>query len=480
MKTITRTVIVGAGEAGRMLLREFIARKKATEILGFLDDDPAKIGLIVEGKSVLGPSSKIADAIKKLDLNQVIVAMPSVHSRVIQEIVRMSLTADARINILILPAAEKYFDAAPLFPALEKPSFADLFTRPEFHLDVDLIREHFSGKKIMVTGAGGSIGSELCRQLLKFDISGLAAIGRGEHSIYKLCQSLEEYSELMVNKPEISYHILDVRDQVLLEKTFIDTRPEIVIHAAAHKHVPLMEYNEAEAICNNVFGTKIVLDLAAVYSRQFVLISSDKAVRPVSIMGASKRIAELLTCRVGLENRIKTAVVRFGNVIGSRGSVIPLFQRQIERGGPVTVTDSRMKRFFMSISEAALLTVNAVAGGGGEVFVLNMGHEYPIVEIARKMISWYGLRPDKDIAVTFTGLRPGEKLREDLCYKAVELLQTTNEKIFILRSDGKYREKPLLDFLALSPETIKRMEALEIRRLVKKVLPEFKQKKSSH
>ncbi len=474
MKTAARTLIVGAGEAGLMLLKEFTARKKSGEIVGFLDDDPGKQDQLLEGKKVLGPTQAITRAIKETGAEQVIIAMPSVHAQVIRRVVSQALAADANINILILPAVEKYFDAVPLSPALQRPSFADLFERQEFDLDISRINDRFSGRMIMVTGAGGSIGSELCRQLLKFDIRGLLAVGRGEHSIYKLSQSLDQYCELMPRRPMIDYRIFDIRDDILLSRAFSDFKPEVVIHAAAHKHVPLMEFNEAEAICNNVFGTLNLLEQAARISAQFVLISTDKAVRPASIMGASKRIAEMLTCRFSRDSALKTAVVRFGNVIGSRGSVIPLFRRQIERGGPLTVTDPRMKRYFMSIPEASLLAINAAASAcGGEIFVLNMGREYRIVEIAEKMISWYGLKPGKDIDICFTGLRPGEKLREELCYRRGELKPTSHEKIFVLNSDFSCRQPALEEFLRLDPVQIKRLTSAEIRRLIEKLIPEF-------
>jgi FlaA1/EpsC-like NDP-sugar epimerase len=330
----------------------------------------------------------------------------------------------------------------PISPSLKQLPFGELFDRDEITVDMDSIKNAFSGRTVLVTGAGGSIGSELCRQLLKFGIGKLVAVGRGEHSIYCLIKSLNEFLELMEGRPRVCYRIADVRDYDLMEGIFAEHRPDIVLHAAAHKHVPLMEYNEAEAVKNNVGGSRNVLDLSARYGvGRFILVSTDKAVHPVNVMGATKRIAEILCDHYHRRRGLNCAAVRFGNVIDSRGSVLPLFREQIEKGGPVTVTHPEVTRFFMTIPEASLLVLNAAAyARGGEIFILEMGKQHRIDDIARRLIEFYGLVPDRDIGIVYTGLRPGEKLHEDLQYVQEVLEATKNEKIRVLA--GGVREVP--------------------------------------
>lgn len=430
-----RTLIIGAGEAGSIILLEYIRKNRIDDIAGFIDDDVEKVGKEIEGKPVISTRANISKIITEYHINQIIIALPSVQIDIINQTVSAIIAVDPDISIQILPKISKYF-SSPLSRELEEIYLSDIIDRKEINLDIDAIEGKFKDKTILITGAGGSIGSEICRQLFRFNIRRLICIGRGENSIYNLIKSLNEYLEYITEKPEIIYKIIDIKDKALLEEVFKQYNSDFVFHAAAHKHVPLMEFNEVEAIQNNVVGTLNVLELSEKYNvKEFVLISSDKAVRPVNIMGASKRIAEIVTQYFFIKKGIKTSIVRFGNVIGSRGSVIPLFREQIEKGGPVTVTHPEVTRFFMSISEASLLVINAAAYcKGGECFVLDMGKQYKIFDIANNLIRLYGYEPDKDIKIIFTGLRPGEKLYEELSYARENIIKTRNDKIFVINT----------------------------------------------
>ncbi|MBN2401374.1 MAG: polysaccharide biosynthesis protein, partial [Spirochaetes bacterium] len=426
-------LIVGAGEAGRIILSEYIRKNRIDDIAGFIDDDPEKAGKDIDGKPVISTRENLNNVITDYRINQVIIALPSVQVDIINQTVSAVIAADPDISIQILPKITRYFSSS-LSKELEDVYLADLIDRKEVELDVDAIEEKFANKSVLITGAGGSIGSEICRQILRFDIKRMICVGRGENSIYNLIKSLNEYIEFIDIKPEIIYRIIDIKDKRLLESAFNLYKPDIVFHAAAHKHVPLMEFNEAEAVQNNIGGTINVLELSSAHNvQEFVFVSSDKAVRPVNVMGATKRAAEIITDYFFREKGLKTSIVRFGNVIGSRGSVIPLFREQIEKGGPVTVTHPEVTRYFMSIPEASLLVINAAAYcRGGECFVLDMGKQYRMLDIANNLIRLYGYEPDRDIKVIFTGLRPGEKLYEELSYDSERVTRTRNNKIFVI------------------------------------------------
>ena len=476
MKKEVKILIVGAGEAGQMLLEEYKRRGKSSTIIGFVDDDAQKIGSIIAGKSVLNSTDKIDDVVTGYDVNQIIIAMPSAPHGVINNIIDKIINADPGINIHIIPAIEKYFESVPLSPALQDITITDIIGREEYTIDTPVIEEKFYGKTILITGAGGSIGSEICRQLLKFKIKKIIAIGRGEFSIYNLIKSLNDYLEYMDHKPEVVYRIADVKDYLLMSQIFDEYKPDIVFHAAAHKHVPLMEYNVIEAIKNNAGGTFNILELSKNKNvDEFILISTDKAVNPTNVMGATKRIAEIITSYYFKEKKLKTAIVRFGNVIGSRGSVIPLFREQIEKGGPVTVTDPGMKRYFMSIPEASLLVINAAAySNGGELFILDMGKQYKLIDIARRMIELYGYVPEKEIKIKISGLRPGEKLFEELYYSNEKMVETDNKMIFMLRT-GNYKIEKIIveDFINNKLPNIHDYNTLQIKKIMKDLIPEY-------
>ncbi len=470
-----RVLIAGAGEAGRMILSEYQRRGMERCIAGFVDDNHEKTGRILNGKKVYAGTAGIASVIESLKINEVIIAMPSVESAVVERIIVSIRRDNPEVLIRTLPPFTRIFDRA-LSPDLRELGIADLLGREEFAVDVAAIREHFTGKNILVTGAGGSIGSELCRQLLQFDIKKIVAVGKGEHSIYTLAKSMNEHLYYMDSGTEIYYRVADVRDTVMLDHIFERFKPDIVIHAAAHKHVPLMEYNEIEAVRNNVGGSGNVFETCCRHGTgECILVSTDKAVRPVNIMGATKRLAELVARYYHTERGLKTAIVRFGNVIGSRGSVIPLFREQIRKGGPVTVTHPEVSRFFMSIPEASILVINAAAyAAGGEVFVLDMGSQFRVVDVARKLIRLYGLEPDRDIKIEYTGLRPGEKLYEELFYDREKLVKTRNEKIFILSSsDEVYNGNRIKAFTEDTLPRIYGLDPLGVRRAVREMVPEY-------
>ncbi|MFA5519623.1 MAG: nucleoside-diphosphate sugar epimerase/dehydratase [Spirochaetota bacterium] len=477
MKTFNKILIVGAGEAGIALFKELKQRGFDQRIVGFVDDDKDKIGSFLNGALVLGPVSEISNFCHDYRITDVIVAVPSASPAFITDIISSVMSCSLSINLYIVPVAEKFFDSVPIFPSLKQFDYSDILERDQFTIDMNLMENFFRGKKVLITGAGGSIGSEICRQLLKFRVNKIIALGRGENSIYNLSRSMDGYSKTMGdNFPELAYRIADVKDFRLLSQIFKREKPDIVFHAAAHKHVPLMEFNEAEALQNNVLGCNNVLKASLEHDvEKFVFISTDKAVKPSSIMGATKRMGELITGYFRHNLGLNTAVVRFGNVLGSRGSVIPLFNEQIDHGGPVTVTHPDVKRYFMSISEASLLVLNSGAlSDEGEIFVLNMGEQFRISDIAEKMILLRGLTPGEEIEIEYTGLRPGEKLFEELFYKDADILETGNRSIFLVKKDStdisevRYRE-----LISAINDAIWEMNSLEIRDFIKEFLPEY-------
>lgn len=469
MKKANLILIAGAGEAGRTLLEEFQSRGLLASVAGLVDDDESKAGFSLFGKSVLGSTEDIPRIASELGVRSVVIAMPSVSAAAVKNLTGKILAAGLRISIL--PAGERYFDSVPLLPSLADVSVSELLDREEYSLDIEAIRSALDGKRILITGAGGSIGSEICRQLLKFPVSSIAAVGRGEFSMYSLIRSMEEYTDFMPSSPRIIYKIGDIKDETTGD-LFGELRPDIVFHAAAHKHVPLMEYNEPEAFRNNVLGTLNALSFAADSGASvFVLVSTDKAVRPSSVMGATKRAAEMVTAAFCGKNGLRTSAVRFGNVLGSRGSVVPLFQEQIKRGGPVTVTHPDVSRYFMTVQEAALLVINACAlTRGGETFVLDMGKPCKLADMASRLIELYGLVPGRDIHIEYTGLRPGEKLSEEIFHGDTDLERTSNSRILVKRSDPKELPPDLFNML---PSLREHLSPQETRNLLKRIVPDY-------
>lgn len=425
-----RTLILGAGDAGRMLMEE-IAKHPELDCrpIGFLDDDPRKVGLKVADSPVLAELARLEEIVAAQGITQVIIAMPSAPSARIKELTQRCVALG--IKPKLVPGLYRVLNGGFKFSSIRTVQIEDLLPRPEIKTDLAGIQGYVQDKTVLITGAGGSIGSELARQIAHFGAGKLLLLGHGENSIYQI------HKELKRNFPclDLVPLIADVQDKHRINTIFAQYRPQVVFHAAAHKHVPLMELNPSEAIKNNIFGTKHLAESADKHRcERFVFISTDKAVNPTSIMGATKRFAEMLVQSISRTSSTRFVAVRFGNVLGSRGSVVPLFQEQIASGGPVTVTHSDMTRYFMTIPEAVSLVIQAGAmGAGGEVFVLDMGEPVKIIDLARDLITLSGLKPEQDIKIEYIGMRPGEKLYEELLTAEEGTDATQHKRIFIAR-----------------------------------------------
>ncbi|WP_094603875.1 UDP-N-acetyl-alpha-D-glucosamine C6 dehydratase [Sporomusa silvacetica DSM 10669] len=424
----TRTLIVGAGDAGAMIAREIGQRYYDTKkLVGFIDDDTYKVKRSLFGATVLGNRQDIECIVNKYQVNEIIIAIPSLKGAELRAIVQVCKLTGCKVKTV--PGIYELIDGKVTLQQLRDVDLEDLLRREPVNLDLDQIASYIRGKRVLVTGAGGSIGSELCRQLTKLEPSQLILLGKGENSIYEIDRELREKHGNLKLEPIIA----DVRDASRINQLFDRFRPQVVFHAAAHKHVPLMEAQPEEAVRNNVFGTKNVAEAACrTDTEMFIMISTDKAVNPTSVMGATKRVAELIVQSMNGKGRTRFSAVRFGNVLGSRGSVIPLFRRQIAKGGPITITHPEMKRYFMTIPEATQLVLQAGSmAQGGEVFVLDMGEPVKIVDMARDLIELSGLVPGKDVEIKYTGLRPGEKLFEELLTAEEGTSSTRHEKIYV-------------------------------------------------
>ncbi len=464
-----KVLIAGAGRAGEMLLREMV-RKHGDDytLIGFVDDDRQKRNLSIHGYMVLGNTRDIPRIVKKYAVTEVFLAMPSAAGAAKRRI--MNTCKRAGVKSKTLPGVGQLLDGSVTVRALRDFQIDDLLGREPARLDAAAISEYLRGKTVLITGAGGSIGSELCRQVLRFSPKKLILFERNEFNLYQIQMNLLE------NFPGADVHpvIGDVLNQPRVERTLLQYGPEVVFHAAAYKHVPLMEMNAEEALRNNVFGAWNMAYLSVAHGVQkFVMVSTDKAVRPTNVMGATKRIAELICQGFNQHGSARFVTVRFGNVLDSVGSVIPLFRRQIAKGGPVTVTHAEICRYFMTIPEAVQLILQAGAmGQGGEIFLLDMGQPVKIVDLARDMIRLSGLEPGRDVKIVFTGLRPGEKLYEELLIEGEEVKATLHEKIKVVRAgDTDFQSQiekieDLLDALqdGISDEMIKK---------IREIVPEF-------
>lgn len=425
-----RVLIVGAGSAGGLVARELLAHPSAGLLpVGFLDDATTKQGLRLQGLPVLGVLEELAEIVQSHGVDEVIIAMPSAPGSAIRKVLERARVA--KVPARTVPSVREILSGRVRVTNLRPVQIQDLLRREPVQTDLEQVRELVRGKTVLVTGAGGSIGSELCRQVAEFGPARLVLLGHGENSIFLV------HNELMGRCPPgtVVPVIADIRDRTRMFDVLTRYRPEIVFHAAAHKHVPLMEWNVVEAVTNNVQGTRNVIDAAAECgTERFVLVSTDKAVRPTSVMGATKRVAEQLVQDAALAHGRDFISVRFGNVLGSRGSAVPAFLKQIEAGGPLTVTHPEMRRFFMTIPEAVQLVLQAaVLGRGGDVLVLDMGDPIRIVDLARDLIRLSGLEEGRDIEIKFTGVRPGEKLYEELFFGAEMAAPTTHEKVLRAR-----------------------------------------------
>ena len=424
---MVNTLIIGAGDAGATIAREIERyHKRSRKVIGFIDDDESKFNRLMGGVRILGNRHDIPSIVKENKVKEIIIAMPSVTRNEIRNIMEICSPLKCKVNTL--PGMYQLLDDEVLVSHLHPVSIEDLLERDEVRLDMDIVEHYIRDKVVLVTGAGGSIGSEICRQIMRVGPKQLLLLGHGENSIYLINQELKN---IYKDGPIIPI-IADIRDKQQLDQIFTQYNPQVVFHAAAHKHVPLMEIQPMAAVLNNIYGTRNVADVAGRHGVEwFVMISTDKAVNPTSVMGATKRVAEKVIISMNDTYDTKYITVRFGNVLGSRGSVIPLFKKQIEAGGPVTVTDPEMTRYFMTIPEASQLVLQAGAmGKGGEVFLLDMGEPVKIIDLARNMIRLSGLEPDKDIHIKITGLRPGEKKYEELLTSEEGTNRTNHTKIF--------------------------------------------------
>ena len=463
-----RTLIFGAGEAGAFLARDLMRNSGELYPVGFIVDDAAIVGRIVSGLRVLGESDDIRQIVREQNIQLVLIAIPSANGRKIRKI--YNVLAELNVQVRILPSLRELADGQVSVSRLRRVKLEDLLGREPVRINLDPSMNYIKGKRVLITGAGGSIGSEIVRQVLHNDPAEICALGHGEQSIYLL---MEEIAKLNISVP-VRPVIADVADEVAMRQVFGTFRPEVIFHAAAHKHVPLMQPLPREAMRVNDLGTKTIAEFAGKTGAQrMVMISTDKAVNPSSVMGATKRLAEKILDR---EQRAfpetKYMAVRFGNVLGSRGSVIPKFEEQIANGGPVTVTHPDMKRYFMLIPEAVSLVIQAGAlGHGGELFVLDMGEPVVIREMAELLIKLCGYEPYKDINIVYSGIRPGEKLYEELFYDENSVHGTLHPKIYESNIKSEQQEftsqlEEKLAYALKNPE-----EAL---RILHELVPEFR------
>ncbi len=427
-----RALIIGAGDAGAIVVREMQKNPQINLLpVGFLDDNPSKQRQQIYGIPVIGTIEDLSKVLDSHRVSEVIIAIPSAPGNVVRKVADVCRVKG--VPFRTMPGIYELLGGKVNINRLREVEITDLLRREPTQVQDDRVGTVISGKTVMVTGAGGSIGSELCRQISRWGPSELLLLGHGENSIFEVLMELNE------NYPTIPIHplICDIRDYPRLNALFKLHRPQVVYHAAAHKHVPLMEVNVEDAVSNNILGTNNVVNAAIENDvDQLVMISTDKAIRPANVMGATKRIAELLVLDAANRSGKEFSVVRFGNVLGSRGSVVPLFKRQIARGGPITVTHPDMKRYFMTIPEAVYLVLQAASlCQSGETFVLNMGQQVRIMDLAEDLIRLSGLQPGKDIDIVFTGIRPGEKLSEDLWDDGHPFLPTDHPDIF--RTEGQ-------------------------------------------
>jgi len=434
---VKKILIIGAGEAGRMVAAEIDADAAlGLELIGWLDDAPALADGDVAGRPVLGVSDDLAAVAARESVDEVILAIPSAEGRVVRHLVRVC--QEAQLPFKIVPGIREIVTGDVQISQIRDLNPADLLGRETVDFQPEPVRRSLAGKVVFISGAGGSIGSEIARQVARLAPERLILMGRGENSIFEIENELRDAHPGL----PIDGLIADMRDRERMLRLADELKPAVVFHAAAHKHVPYMEAFPTEAFLNNVLGTRNLLDFCrAAGAERMVMLSTDKAVDPAGVMGASKRLAELLLLREAAANQAsgvgtRFLSVRFGNVLASRGSVVPLFQRQIAAGGPVTVTDAEATRYFMTIKEASQLVIQAgSSGAGGEIFILNMGESVEILELARSIIRMSGFEPDVDIPIRFTGLRPGEKLHEQLMTRGEAEVSEFGEQLMIIRPE---------------------------------------------
>ncbi len=466
---VKRILIAGAGTAGRMALGEIQRHPESSlQAIGFIDDDPQLLGTQVEGLPVLGRLDTLVAVVAAHRVDEVLIAMPSARGATVRQLV--GACGQARIGSRIVPGLMEIIRGDVHFEQIRPVRPEDLLGRESVELQAEPVRAILAGKRILVTGAGGSIGQELCRQVARFDPAQIVLLGRGENSIFEIEHEMHDaYPKL-----DVRGVIADIRDAGAMVRIGTQLRPEVVFHAAAHKHVPYMESFPSEAVLNNVWGTLQVVELArAAHAERLVAISTDKAVRPHSVMGATKRFAEHLLQSLQQDGTLpRLMAVRFGNVLGSRGSVVPLFLSQLRRGAPLRITHADATRYFMTIREACLLVLQAGAlGTGGEVFTLQMGEAVRIADLARDLIALSGLSPD-DVPILFTGLRPGEKLHEELVPDSDSALPSAHPQILVARL-GALPRQDIHDALRDLVARARTGDDAGVRGLLASVLPDY-------
>ncbi len=466
---LTRILIVGAGNAGETLLREI--RRMAIlkyEVVGFIDDNARKQGMRIHGVEVIGTTNEIARIAKEMNIDELVIAMPSVYRKDIRRVISQCEGSNLKFNTVpdLVSIASGKFSVSQM----REVDINDLLGRDPVTLDIDKISKFLNNKIVMVTGAGGSIGSEMCRQICQFGPKKLLLVEQAENPLFHIERELQKSHPTVPLRPVIC----DIADSERVDRLFATFHPEVVIHAAAHKHVPLMEANPGEAFKNNVCGSRNVATAADKWgASNFVMISTDKAVNPTSIMGSSKRIAEMVIQSINSKSNTDFITVRFGNVLGSNGSVVPIFRRQIESGGPVTVTHPDMQRYFMTIPEASQLVLQAATmGKGGEIFLLDMGEPVKIADLARELITLSGFRPDEDIEIKYTGMRPGEKLFEELSIAGEDMKPTPHPKIAVWQNIPP-DENELYDTVDELIRVANSAKYDEIVALIKRIIPEY-------
>jgi FlaA1/EpsC-like NDP-sugar epimerase len=463
-----KVLIMGAGDAGALVVRELQKTSQLNLLpIGFLDDDPAKQKHEINGVPVIGRIADLSDVLDNHPVDEVIIAIPSAAGKVLRIVTDVCRLKG--IPSRTMPGIYELIGGKVSVSRLREVEITDLLRREPAKIDDRLVGSSLSGKRVLVTGAGGSIGREISRQVARWGPSELVLLGHGENSIFEaLLELQEDYGTLSIHPI-----IADVRDLSRLQAVFQAFRPEVVFHAAAHKHVPLMEYNVEEAITNNVVGTRNVVQVAINFHvERFVFISTDKAVKPINVYGATKRLSEMIVIDAAQRSGRAFTVVRFGNVLGSRGSVVPLFKSQIARGGPVLITHPDMERYFMTIPEAVHLVLQAAAmGQGGEAFILNMGDQIRILELAEDLIRLSGLEPGRDIEIAFTGIRPGEKLSEDLWEQGTHFQPTSHSEIFRSKEDEEVDSQGLSDAIEQLEHLARQGEVNTIIRVLDEVIP---------
>ena len=464
-------LVVGAGSLAEKISRELVANPAQYRLVGFLDDDKAKQGRAIHGKPVLGTTEAMRAVADREEVDEIFIAVSEASAEQMRRIADTCKTTG--LPYKILPAMTEIMDGKVDITALRDIDYLDLLGRSPVSLDTDRIKRYLAGQTVLVTGCGGSIGSELCRQIVAFRPAHIVLVDAGEYNLYQIETELK-YERGFSDCTTV---LGSVADRELMDRVFAEHRPTTVFHAAAYKHVPMLERNPWQAVRNNIEGSRSVMEAAVQAGvERFVVVSTDKAVRPTNVMGASKRVTELLMqSMAGRGTRFMA--VRFGNVVGSSGSVVPLFRRQIEAGGPVTVTHPDVTRYFMSIAEASQLILQAGSmgekGTGGEIFVLDMGVPVKIADMARDLIRLSGKEPDKDVEIVYTGLREGEKLFEELITEGEDIVRTEHEKILVLASETPARPEDLAQSVAALSRAAAAHDGAAVRAELRRLVPEY-------